>query len=132
MADGRPDHGKNGYIYLSGVAICEANAWALAIAKATAETTEFCTDWNRQLAGKKSWSGSLTAWQHQDKRVIIDAVLADGPVAMFIYPDSDDPTNFFSGDATFSGYDGSGSTEAAIAGNATFVGDGELTITGFA
>ena len=131
-ADGRAIHGKNAYIYLSGEAVVGANAWSMTMGKGVVEISEFGFEWVRNLSGIKNWSGNFTAWQHQDEKLLMNCVEADGPVAMFLYPDKADPTNYFSGSAVFTGYSGSGGVDSAVGGNADFVGDNALTITGFA
>ena len=132
MADGRAIVGRNGKIILSAASVVGANAWSLTIGKDVVEVKTFEADWTRNLSGMKNWSGSLTAWQHQDDKLFMDCADADGPVAMFLYPDSDDLTNYWSGSAVFSNYAGSGATDAAVGGNVDFVGDSTLTTTGFA
>ena len=132
MADGRSIHGKNAYGYISGIALVGANAWSLTLGKGVVETKEFGADWARNLSGIKIWSGNFAAWQHQDENLLMDCVNADGPVAMVWYPDSDDATNYFSGSAVYTSYAGSGGVDSAVGGNADFVGDNALAITGFA
>jgi len=131
MADGRPIHGKNAYIYISGIALVGANSWDLIIKKDTVETDDFGDEWKQNIGGIKSGSGNISGWQFQDKSTLIDAVTADGPVGTYIYPDRNDATNYFSGDFVFNSFNGSASTSAAVAGGAAWVSDGTLTVTGF-
>lgn len=133
-SDGRPITGRNAYIYLSGAAINGANSWSLGVTKDSIEATQFGDTWKRKVWGQVDGSGSITAWQHQDKKVIYDAVLADGPVATYLYPDKSDLTNFWSGNLLWTSYSGDGSTSSAVAGNGDFVtydGTAGLTQTGF-
>jgi hypothetical protein len=132
MADSRPIHGKNGYLYIGGVALAGSNAWEISISTDSVETETFGDGWKQNVAGMSAASGSITAWQWANRRTLIDAVTGQTALSTYIYPDRLDATNYFSGSFVFTGYTGNGSTAAAVAGNATFVVDGTLTATGFA
>jgi hypothetical protein len=135
MADGRPIHGWNAYIYVSGAALTGGNGWTCNTTKATVDTPQFGKKWIDRVWGQLDGSGSITAWQHQDKKVLLDAVQADGPVATYIYPDKADPTNYVSGDLIYTSRNLDGSTTSGVGGTADFVscdGDAGLTYTGFA
>jgi len=135
MADGRPISGKNAYIYISGAAIVGANAWSLGMTKDPVEAIQFLDTWKRKVWGQLDGTGSITAWQHQDRKDLIDAVQADGPVLTYIYPDQGDSTNFIYGDLLFTNYTGDGSTATPVAGNADFVtydGTNGFVFIGFA
>ncbi len=128
-------HGKNAYIYVDGVAFSGANAWSIGTTLDVVESTEFGNTWKPKLAGMLDGTGSITAWQYQDRRELIDAVTGQTALLTYIYPDRSDPTNFIHGIVLFTTYSGDGSTTTPVAGNADFVTstatDG-LTYAGFA
>jgi len=135
MADGRPIHGKNAYIYVSGVAIIGANAWNAATTKEVVDTPQFGDTWKRKVWGQLDGNGNIQAWMHQDKRTLRDAVAADGPVLTYIYPDRADTTNYISADLIFTNHAADGATGAGVSGNVDFTtydGTNGLLYTGFA
>lgn len=115
MADSRPIHGFNGRIQVDATVIAGANAWSINVTFSSVEVTEFEDTWVRNLGGQKSASGSITAWQYQDKRVLMDELGTEG--RLWIYPDKDDLTNYWYGLPLFTNYTSDGSTTSAVSGN---------------
>jgi len=132
MADDRAIHGKNAKIIIDGTDLEGPNAWDISLSTDAVETDDFGDVWKANVPGISSASGSISGWQWQNKRVLMDAVTGQAALTIFLYPDSDDLTNYWTCSAVFGGYSGSGSTSAAVAGSATWVSDGTLTATGFA
>lgn len=128
---GAPFHGKQGLIYVSGVEIVGANAWTIDMARDTVEVPQLGDTWKKAAGGLLGWSGTITAWEQGDEMTIIDASTSVASVALLIYPTKDDTADFYSGNAFF-GASSDGSTGSGVSKNGTFVGDGTLTITGFA
>jgi len=132
MADGRPFHSKDARIIIGTTTLGQLNAYSLNINTDTVETDEFEEDWKRNVPGQSTWSGDVSGWVYADKRVLMDAVTGQAALALFLYPDSADTSNYFSGTAVFTSWSGSGSASSAAALTANFVGDGELARVGFA
>ena len=131
MADSRPNHGKNAYWYISGIALVGGNTWNLETNTDAVETTEFGDTWKGNLAGQSAWTLSIDAYQYQDEKTLIDAVLAQTALPVYGYPLRSDTGSYFSGNAVFTSRSVSGSTTDAITGSVSAVGDGALTFTGF-
>lgn len=127
---GVPLHGRDGLIYVSGTEITGANAWSLNITQDSIETPQFGDTWKKRVVGHADWSGNITAWLHTDSKVITTAATAQASVALLIYPNRDDLTDYFSGNAIF-GASMAGGSGAAIGRDGDFVGDDTLTINGF-
>lgn len=127
---GAPFHGKNGLIYISGTEITGANEWSINITTDSAEIGQFSETWKKRVVGQHDWSGSITAWMHADSKVITNAAVADVPVALLIYPNRADLTDYFSGNAIFGAQLGGGMSSAA-GRSGDFVGGDTLTISGF-
>lgn len=127
---GTPLHGKNGLIYVSGTEITGANAWSLKIDTDKIDTPQFGDTWKKRVVGMNDWSGSITAWMHTDSKVLTNAATAGASVALLIYPNRNDLTDYFSGSAIFGSSMGAGVT-AAASRDGDFVGNDTLTITGF-
>lgn len=127
---GAPFHGKNGLIYISGAEITGANAWILNIPQDSLETPQFGETWKKRVVGQADWSGNITAWMHTDSKVITSAATAGVSVALLVYPNRTDLTDYFSGSAIF-GASMAGGVGAAVGRDGDFVGNDTLTITGF-
>jgi len=127
---GAPFHGKNGLIYVSGTEITGANAWNVAITQDSVETPQFGDSWKKRTVGMGDWSGSITAWQHDDAKLLADAATAGASVALLIYPSKNSLTDYYSGNGIF-GFSSDGGVDAAVGTTGDFVGDDTLTIAGF-
>jgi len=133
MADGRPFHSKNGRVIVSGVEIEGASTWSANTAKDVVEATQFNDRRKRNVPGQLSDAGSITAWQYADKRTLLDAVRADGPVSLYLYPDRNDATNYLYGFVIMTSRNLEASTAAAFGGTADYVNfdNNGLTVMGF-
>jgi hypothetical protein len=128
---GAPYSGKDAVIYVSGTELVGGNAWEINSSMDTVEAPEFGDTWKKHVAGLLTWSGSITAWDQGDDKLLFTAATAGVSVALLIYPDANTAGNYYSGSALFAA-SSSASTSAPVAKSATFTGDGALTITGFA
>jgi hypothetical protein len=127
---GAPYTGKDGLIYLSGTELLGANAWEINASPSTNPAPEFGDTWTKKTVSLLDWSGSVTAWDQGDEKVLFTMATAGVSVALLIYPTRDTLTSYYSGNAIF-GVDSSGSTSSTVARNGSFEGDGALTATGF-
>jgi hypothetical protein len=128
---GAPRHGFNGLIYVSGTEITGANAWSITVDVDAVETPQFGDSWKKHVMGMNTWSGSISAWDHPDSKVLQNAASAAASVALLIYPLRSDLTDYYSGNAIF-GFESGADTGSAIANTSSFTGDDTLTIAGFA
>lgn len=128
---GAPFHGFNGLIYVSGTEIVGANSWSFSFDKDTVETPQFGDTWKKSVGGLLGWSGSISAWEQGDSKVLSSAAASIASVAVLVYPARATLTSYYSGNANFS-FSSEGSTGGAVGNTADFVGDSTLTIAGFA
>lgn len=128
---GAPGHGYNALVYIGATALTGGNAWSIAIDADSVETPQFGDTWKKGVLGMKGWSGSLTAWEQFDAKLLSTAAVAATVTALKIYPNRSDATNYYSGNAIFS-FGSSGDTGSAVSNTASFTGDDTLTIAGFA
>ena len=128
---GAPIHGINGLIYVSGAVLAGANAWSIDSTIDAAEAPEFGDTWKKHVAGLLTWSGSLSAWEQTDSKALFTAATAGKSVALLIYPKRSDMADYYSGNAIFAA-NSAGDSSSPVSKNATFTGDGALTVTGFA
>ena len=125
MAYNRAFHDKNARVIIGGTTLSQLNAWTLNVVTDVVNSEEFETDWVWASVGQGSYSGDLTGWLRSDKRVIMDAVTGQAAIELFIYPNTSDISNYFSGSVVFTSDGMSGSASGAAALTANFVGDGE-------
>jgi len=124
--------GKNGLIYISGTGneIIGANAWSLKIEHDAIAYSKFGDEWEGNLSGIKRWSGSVSALHDQGAKLLSNAAVADGLVALLIYPDRTDITTYWDGDAIFS-FSNDAEMGSAITQGVDFTGNGILAPCGF-
>ena len=123
-------HGKNGLIYVSGTEIQYANAWSLAVDHESAAGNYFGAGWTERKAGVLDWSGTVAAFHNQDAKVLYNAAVHDGSVAILVYPKRSELASYWSGDAIFS-FAGEGGVGGLVGQSVSFVAAASLTITGF-
>ena len=127
---GAPYSGKDAMVYVGGVKLVGANAWEINSTNEVSEAPEFQDTWKKHVTGLLTWSGTITAWDQADDKILFTAATGGASVGLIIYPDAGTTANNYSGNALFAA-SSSGSTSAAVAKNGDFTGDGTLTITGF-
>lgn len=124
--------GINGLIYVSGHEIIGANAFEIAINKAAVEGAHFGQAWQDREAGIKDWSGSITAWFDQDSDYLYHAATSTETVPVVLYPKRSVLTDYWSGNAVFTGWRTSVDIGSLISHSVDFQGSGSPTATGFA
>lgn len=124
-------HGVDAKIYIDTDELTEANAWSLAAAADMAELVKHGSKFKERLKGAIDWTGSITVFHDQDGKVVQDAALARVSYALLIYPDRDDDTTYYQGDAFFD-FEHSSDVGSAQAITVPFFGSGALTPVGFA
>ena len=127
---GAPYSGKDAIIYVGGTKLVGANAWEINSTNEVSEAPEFQDTWKKHVTGLLTWSGTITAWDQADDKVLFTAATGGSSTALLIYPDDSVPANYYSGNALFAA-SSSGSTSAAVAKNGDYTGDGTLTVAGF-
>jgi hypothetical protein len=127
---GAPFHGYNALIYVSATDLVGGNAWNLNIDTDSIVTNQFGDTWKKRTVGQNDWSGSITAWDQGDEKLLATAATAQASVAILIYPDRSDTGDYYSGNAIF-GMRSAGGVTAAVSKDGDFVGNDTLTITGF-
>jgi len=128
---GAPIHGYNALIYVGGTEIVGGNAWSLDVPSTAVETPQFGQLHTVQVAGPYTWSGSITAWEQTDEKVLVTAAIGGAALVLLIYPTRADTADYYSGSAIFSA-SSSGGTRAAVDKSGSFVGSTALAANGFA
>jgi len=120
-----PTHGFNGKIQISTDEIEGANAWTLTLSVNTVETTQFGDTHVRNLPGQKADSGTITAWQPMDAKVLND--LRGTEERLWIYPSTGTATSYWYGVVLFTEYGSDGSTTSAVGATLNFVNGSDGT-----
>lgn len=105
-------HGYNARIQIDTDVITHANAWDLTLSIATVEVTQFVDAHVRNVGGQETATGSITAWQPLDAKVLMDAKGTE--LRLWIYPSSGTLTSYWYGIMLFTEYSTSGSTTSAV------------------
>lgn len=124
-------HGINGQIYVSGTELTGANSWSVNVDQDAVEEVKFGDSWKSQKIGARGWSGSVNAYGDNASKLILDAATSGVSVQIIIYPARGDTADSLVGNAVF-GSAMDASTTSIFNENGSFVGDGALTIAGFA
>lgn len=128
---GAPFHGYDALVYVSATELTGGNAWNINVDTDSIVTNQFGDTWKKRTVGQSDWSGSLTAWDQGDQKILATAATSQTSVALIIYPDRADMTNYYYGNAIF-GMRTAGGVTAAVNKDGDFVGDDTLTVVGFA
>ena len=123
-----PIHGKNARIQIDASVITNANAWTLTLGVQTVEATQFAETHVRNMPGQKADSGTITAWQPIDAKVLQDQRGTDG--RLWIYPDyTTTPTAYWYGVMLFTDFGSDSSTTSGVGATLNFV-NGNTDATG--
>ncbi len=116
---GIPMHGYNGLIYVGGQEITGANQWSISVTADTVDVSQFGEAWKRNVGGQKAASGSVSGWQHEDEKILADALGTE--TTLHIYPNRNSLTDYWYGVVYWNGFDTDGSTTSAVPANAKWV-----------
>jgi hypothetical protein len=116
---GAPVHGKNARVQIDTDVISNAYQWDLTQAVPSVEVGRFGETATRNVPGQRADSGTITAWQPIDAKVLNDARGADHRI--WIYPNySSAPTAYWYGVMLCGDYGASGSTTSAVGATLAF------------
>lgn len=116
---GNPVHGKNARIQLDTNVITNANDWSLTLAVPAVDVSQFAETAMRNVPGQKADSGTITAWQPLDAKVLMDARGTDK--RLWIYPDTGTLTSYWYGVMLFTDYGGTGNVTSGVGATLSFV-----------
>jgi len=116
---GNPVSGHNGRIQIGSNIITNAHTWTLAKAVPTSEASQFEETHVRNVAGQRSDSGTITAWQPLDAKVLHDA--SGTEAALWLYPSNTVLTAYHYGVMLFTDYNLDVSLGSAVGATLNFV-----------
>ena len=96
-------HGRNGLVYLSvhngdaATLLAYLNSWTISFTHDLIETTTFADTQRVYVAGMPDSSGSFTGFMDDATSQTYLAAVDGLPRSMFLYPDSQDMSRYFSG-----------------------------------
>lgn len=125
-------HGFNGKVYLGSTEIVNGTTWTLTKEYDMSEGGRFGEASKINVSGQYRWSGTLTAYHDQDAKLLA-AALDGANQILILYPDGTDVTTYFTGNVKGVSLGHETGTDGGIQTQTfPFVGDGDLTETGFA
>ena len=121
-------HGNDGRIKVGANTIAEITNWQVTQTIATADDSAAGDTWTTHNTGKRSWSGSCTAWFDDTDTNGQAALTIGASVTLNFYPEGDttgDPE--WSGTATVTSRGANAPHNGNVPININFLGDGALT-----
>jgi hypothetical protein len=83
-------------VYVGGTKLVGANAWEINSTNEVSEAPEFQDTWKKHVTGLLTWSGTITAWDQADDKILFTAATGGTSVALIIYPDASDTSKPYS------------------------------------
>lgn len=119
--------GSEGKIFIGENQIAEVKSWSLEITADTVDASTIGTQWRKNQATIKSWSGSLESyWDEEDKNG--QGKLAAGKTVMLnLYPEGNElESSYFTGNAIITSIGYSASFDGLVEASFSFTGTGAL------
>lgn len=117
---------SEGIVKIGEKQIMEVKSWSLEEVCNTVDASIIGTQWRKNQATIKSWSGSIDAfWDTEDLEGQGKLVIGN-TVELRLYPEGDERDKYFSGNAIVTGISRQGSFDGLVESSFTFQGNGEL------
>ena len=94
-------HGIAGCVEIDGVKFENAAGWTMGISGEECEVVEFEDVWKELIRGVKTAGGGITAYHDQDAKILADLAQLYVTKPVFLYPDCNDTSTYYSFDAFF-------------------------------
>ncbi len=119
--------GSEGKIFIGDSQIAEVKSWSLEVTADTVDASTIGTEWRKNQATIKSWSGSLESyWDEEDKNGQ-GKLTAGKTVTLNLYPQgNDEGSNYFTGNGIITSIGYSASFDGLVEASFSFTGTGSL------
>jgi predicted secreted protein len=120
--------GSEGKVYVGSSQVAEVKSWSLEITSDTVDASIIGTQWRKNQATIKSWSGSLDGfWDDADTNGQGE-LTAGTTVTLNLYPEGDEEgAKYWSGDAIITSISYSASFDGLVEVTFSFTGNGALS-----
>lgn len=120
--------GSEGKVFVGSSQVAEVKSWSLEITSDTVDASIIGTEWRKNQATIKSWSGSLDGFWDETDTTGQGELTAGATVTLNLYPEGDDTgAIYWSGDAIVTSISYSASFDGLVEVTFSFTGNGALT-----
>ena len=119
--------GSEGKVFIGTSQVAEVKSWSLEVTSDTVDASIIGTQWRKNQATIKSWSGSFDAFWDETDTTGQGALVVGATVTLNLYPEGDATgATFWTGDAIVTSIAYSGSFDGIVEATFSFTGSGAL------
>jgi hypothetical protein len=119
--------GSEGKVFIGTSQVAEVKSWSLEITSDTVDASIIGTQWRKNQATIKSWSGSFDGFWDETDTTGQGALAVGATVTLNLYPEGDATgATFWTGDAIVTSIAYSGSFDGIVEATFSFTGSGAL------
>lgn len=120
--------GSEGKVFVGSDQVAEVKSWSLEVTSDTTDASIIGTQWRKNQATIKGWSGSLDAFWDETDTMGQGALGAGATVTLNLYPEGDDTGDtFWTGSAIITSISYSASFDGLVEASFSFTGTDALT-----
>ena len=120
--------GSEGKVFIGSSQVAEIKSWSLEVSSDTVDASIIGTQWRKNQATIKSWSGSFDGFWDETDTNGQGAISAGGTVTLNLYPEGDDSgDSYWSGDAIITSISYNASFDGLVEASFSFTGTGALS-----
>lgn len=119
--------GSEGKVFIGVAQVAEVRSWSLEVTADTVDASIIGTQWRKNQATIKSWSGSFDAFWDESDATGQGALAAGATVTLNLYPEGNATgATYWSGEAIVTSVAYSGSFDGIVEATFSFTGSGAL------
>jgi predicted secreted protein len=120
--------GSEGKVFIGEDQVAEVKSWSMEVTSDTVDASVIGTQWRKNQATIKGWSGSFDAFWDETDTTGQGALTAGATVTLNLYPEGDDTGDkYWSGDAIITSVSYSASFDGLVEASFSFTGTGALS-----
>ena len=119
--------GSEGKVFIGTSQVAEVKSWSLEVTSDTVDASIIGTQWRKNQATIKSWSGSFDAFWDETDTTGQGALAVGTTVTLNLYPEGNSSgATYWTGDAIVTSIAYSGSFDGIVEATFSFTGSGAL------
>ncbi len=119
--------GSEGKVFIGTSQVAEVKSWSLEVTSDTVDASIIGTQWRKNQATIKSWSGSFDGFWDETDTTGQGALVVGATVTLNLYPEGNATgATFWTGDAIVTSIAYSGSFDGIVEATFSFTGSGAL------
>jgi len=120
--------GSEGKVFIGTSQVAEVKSWSLEVTSDTVDASIIGTQWRKNQATIKSWSGSFEAFWDETDTTGQGMLVAGGTVTLNLYPEGNTTGDkFWTGNVIITSISYSASFDGLVEATFSFTGTGALT-----